>query len=220
MRPDEGRRARAAVQVLVAAADGEVGVGAVAGRPAPRRPSAPGPRPSSAPAACAARVTRGHVVHAAGAVVDVRQHQHARRRRSGAPADRVGVDQAQRRGRASRPRSRRCRGRSGSCCARRRSTRARRRVGALQRSAALSTLNRLTEVESATTDLARRGADQRARSCRRARCGRSIQPALFQLRIRPSPHSVGDHLLHARRGPAAAARRASCRRGRSRRRAA
>ena len=55
MRPDEGRRAGAAVQVLVAAADREVGVGVVQGDR--HRAGAVREVPdASAPAACAARV--------------------------------------------------------------------------------------------------------------------------------------------------------------------
>ena len=63
MHPDEGRRARPAVQVLVAAADGEVGLAPLqidrhrAGAECARSQT------TSAPAACAARVERGHVVH-------------------------------------------------------------------------------------------------------------------------------------------------------------
>ena len=85
MRPEEGRRARAAVEVLVAAADREVGVGAVqvdrhrAGRvrQVPHRQRAGGVRGAR---------ERGHVVHAAGAVVDVGEHQHGERRASSCAA--------------------------------------------------------------------------------------------------------------------------------------
>ena len=47
-----------------------------AGRPARRRRCAPGPRPRARRRAWAAAVDRGHVVHGAGAVVHVREHQH------------------------------------------------------------------------------------------------------------------------------------------------
>ena len=56
------------------------------------------------------------------------------------------------------------------------------------RAAALSTLKRLTEVESATTSSP--GAAPTSRPILSpTRRGSSIQPALFQLRIRPWPHS-------------------------------
>ena len=75
MRPHESGRAGAAVEVLVAAADGEVGIGALqihrqrAGRmrEVPDRQHAGGMR---------LRGERGHVVQAAGAVVHLREHQH------------------------------------------------------------------------------------------------------------------------------------------------
>ena len=75
MHPDEGRRARPAVQVFVAAANRKIGVGATqvdfdrarAVRQVPHHQRA-------------SRLGRGgdgaHVVHGAGAVVHVRQHQH------------------------------------------------------------------------------------------------------------------------------------------------
>lgn len=56
------------------------------------------------------------------------------------------------------------------------------------RDAALSTLNRLTEVESAATHSPGR-APTSAPMRSPTRCGSAIQPASFQLRIRPSPHS-------------------------------
>jgi hypothetical protein len=75
MHPHEGRRARAAIQVLVAAADGEVGPrrvqvdrhGAGAVRQVPDRQRA---------GRMGSRRDGGHVVHGAGAVVHVREQQH------------------------------------------------------------------------------------------------------------------------------------------------
>ena len=74
MGPDERRRAGAAVQVLVAAADREVGAGAVQ----IDRHGAGGVReiPDHDRAGLMRRARQlGHPVHAAGAIVDVRQHQ-------------------------------------------------------------------------------------------------------------------------------------------------
>ncbi len=73
--PDEGRRARAAVQVLVGAADGEVSLrGAQVHR---HRTGRVGEVPDRQHAV-AMRLAGdgGHVVHGAGAVVDVGQQQH------------------------------------------------------------------------------------------------------------------------------------------------
>ena len=55
-------------------------------------------------------------------------------------------------------------------------------------SAADSTLNRLTLVESVTTSSPARAPTRRA-ILSPTRCGSSIQPALFHLRMSPSPHS-------------------------------
>ena len=96
MRPHERGSARAAVQVLVAAADRR----SRRRRRAGRRGTAPAEcarsQTTSAPAACAARVVSAMRVHAAAAVVDVGQHQHgdvARRdaRRCSAPSTRRSV---------------------------------------------------------------------------------------------------------------------------------
>ena len=212
MRPDEGRRAGAAVQVLVAAADREVGAAPLAGRPALRRPSAPGPRRVSAPAAWAIARQLGHVVDAAAAVVDVRQHQQ--RDLVGQVQGKVGgVDQAQLQpggdgdalgdvevGREVAALGEE-HGAPGS-------------VGLLQRDGGAQRLEQVDRGRVAGRDLARR----RRRSARAIRSpiapARSIQPALFQLRIRPSPHSPAT-VCARRAAVAAAARRASCRRGRS-----
>jgi hypothetical protein len=67
----------------------------------------------------------------------------------------------------------------------------------------------LTEVESPVEMLARRGADERAIRSPMAPA-RSIQRALFQLRIRPSPHWPSDRLLQARRGPPRQGAEANC----------
>ena len=91
-----------------------------------------------------------------------------------------------------------CRDRSGSCS--RSETITRRPCGRRSERGGASTLNRLTEVESATITSPGRGADQRARSCRRRAAAASIQPAAFQLRISPSPHSRSHDLGHARGG--------------------
>jgi hypothetical protein len=56
------------------------------------------------------------------------------------------------------------------------------------RSAAASTLNRLIEVVSVTTTSSWPAPTSGA-SLLPSRCGSSNQPAVFQLRIRPSPHS-------------------------------
>ncbi len=56
------------------------------------------------------------------------------------------------------------------------------------REAALRTLYRFTEVESAATHSPGR-APTSAPMRSPTRCGSVIQPASFQLRIRPSPHS-------------------------------
>ena len=63
--------------------------------------------------------------------------------------------------------------------------------------AADSTLYRFTEVESATTSSPAPAPTSRA-ILSAIRCDSVIQPASFQLRIRPSPHSVVDDLPHAR----------------------
>ena len=74
VRPDEGRRARAAVQVLVAAADGEVGL---RGMQIDRHRAGAVRQVPDGQGAGVVRGARegGHVVHAAAAVVDVSQHQ-------------------------------------------------------------------------------------------------------------------------------------------------
>ncbi|MCY1465555.1 hypothetical protein D9M71_837170 [compost metagenome] len=59
---------------------------------------------------------------------------------------------------------------------------------ACTRSAALSTLNRLIEVVSVTTTSPARAPINPARRLPK-RSDKSRQPAVFQLRIRPLPHS-------------------------------
>ena len=63
-------------------------------------------------------------------------------------------------------------------------------------SAALKTLYRLTDVESATTNSPASAPTSRA-ILSPTRCGRSIQPALFQLPICPTAPLVADHVSHA-----------------------
>ena len=74
MGPHERRRARPAVQVLVAAADREVGIDAV--QVDRHRAGRMREIPDRQRAGVVRRARqRRHVVHAAGAVVDVREHQ-------------------------------------------------------------------------------------------------------------------------------------------------
>ena len=115
MGPDERRRARSAVQVLVAAADGEIGrvageidrhrAGRVRQVPDRQRPGGVGGGGQLA-----------HPVHPAGAVVDVGQHAAPRPARRDAPASRRRRP-ASARTRAPGPACRRCRDRSGNWCA-------------------------------------------------------------------------------------------------------
>ena len=100
--PDEGRRAGAAVEVLVAAADREVGARCRCRSTGTAPALCARSHTASAPAACAARGQRRHVVHGAGAVVDVGQHQHRDVARRARRAARSAVDQLA----ASKPRSR------------------------------------------------------------------------------------------------------------------
>ena len=113
---------------------------------------------------------------------------------------------------ALRRRSPRARsGRSGSSP---RSVTSARPVAARASSAAPTSLNRFTVVESHTSDLARAGADQRREQVAGARRARRSSPASRRRAARPTPPSPPRA---ARAWPPAAAR-ASCRRGRSRRR--
>ena len=87
----EGRRARAAVEVLVAAADGEVGAAARRGRPAPRPPlCARSQSDERAGRRAPRRRQAGHVVHLArsgsrrGSAGARRRPRRGRRRRSAA----------------------------------------------------------------------------------------------------------------------------------------
>ena len=112
---DEGRRARPAVEVLVAAADGEVGP---VRRPGPRR-TTPAEwhrsQHASAPTSCAARVIAAQVPELAGAVVDLaEQDASARSSPSSATAASASpeVTSTTSRPAAGRP-SRACRGRWG-----------------------------------------------------------------------------------------------------------
>ena len=103
-------RARARVEVLVGAADRELGAGARAARPAARRPSGRGPRRRRRSVAAG---ERGHVGDRARAVVDVREHDE----RGAALGDRVLRRRrpAAARGRCARRGPRARSGRSGSC---------------------------------------------------------------------------------------------------------
>ena len=77
---DEGRRAGAAIEVFVAAADGEIGVAAVEVDRQRAGAVARGPRSSARPR----HGPGGHAAmssRAAGAVVDIGEHQHGERRR-------------------------------------------------------------------------------------------------------------------------------------------
>ena len=110
-----GGRARAGVEVLVGAADRQLGARSRAARPAPRRPSGSGPRSASRPRSRAAAWSAGRSASAPRAVVDVGEHddvaaparaasrRRARRRTAAAPA------------RAARRSPRARSGRSGSC---------------------------------------------------------------------------------------------------------
>ena len=100
---------------------------------------------------------------AAGAVVDVGQHQHARRRRaSSAPASSSGVDQLAARSRLAAHSALGDVEVGREVAALGDDDAARRRVGALRScSAALSTLNRFTEVDVGDDHFARLRADQR-----------------------------------------------------------
>ena len=91
------------VEVLVRAADGQVGPGDSAAAPAPSRPSGTGPTASSAPTACAAAVIAGQVGDRAGPVGHVRQADQGDVARPGRPR-RAPVD-ARRRCRSSTTRS-------------------------------------------------------------------------------------------------------------------
>ena len=75
-------------------------------------------------------------------------------------------------------------------------------VAACKATAALSTLNRFTDVESPTLTSSGAAPISGAMAAP-VRAARSIQPASFQLRMRPSPHSF----------VASAASRAGVRRG-------
>ncbi len=215
MRPDERRRARPAVQVLVAATHGEIGGivriaaavqvdrhGAGRVRQVPDDQRARGMRGA---------IDRGHPVHAAIAIVDVREQQH-RHPSVELRENRVGIHAPQLARRARARWTRRCRGRSGNCS---RSVRMTLRSGAATRirsSAALRALNRFTDVASATTSSPAPAPTSRA-ILSPTRCGMSIQPALFQLRISPRPHSSST-TRRTRAAASWATRPASSRRGR------
>ena len=107
MGPDERRGAGTAVQVLVAAAHGEIG-GSRPDCPPPFNSTGTAPaecdrsQTTSAPAAWAARLSVGHRMHAAVAIVDVRKQAAPPRGRSSCATNCVGLDR-----RKSTPRSRR-----------------------------------------------------------------------------------------------------------------
>ena len=142
----------------------------------------------------------GHRVHPAGAVVDVGQHQHARRRSSGARSTRVAVDQPQlqprRRGDAL-----------GDVEVGRKvvalgeDDAARGRIAALQRRRGAQRLEAVDRGRVADADLARRGADQAGDLV--ADAAREIDPAGAV----PAPDQAlaplaGGDLCQAGRGPA------------------
>ena len=198
MRPHEGGRARPAVEVLVAAADREIGAGAMqvdrhrAGRvsevPDGQRAGGVGdPR------------QLGHVVHAAAAVVDVGQHQQ-RDVVGQVIGEVVGFDDAQ-----LQP------GGDGDAfgdvevggevAAFREQGRARRGVGLLQGGGGAERLEQVDRGRVAGAGLAGRGADQAADGV--ADLAREVNPAgAVPASDQAFAPFAGDRLLHPRRGAA------------------
>ena len=138
----------------------------------------------SAPAACAARVSLGHVVHAAAAVVDVRQHQH--RDVVGRGVVEVGgLDQAQLQAGGAATLS--AMYRSVGKLPRSERMRARRRVGRCSATRGAQRLEQVDRGRVADADLARPRRRSARRSCRRcaardrssrrcSSCGSGLRP--------------------------------------------
>ena len=198
MRPQERRRAGPAVQVLVAAADREVGIGAVQVDRHRARRVRQVPDDERAGRMRRAR-RRGEPVHAAAAVVDVGEHQHGDLVVQGFIDART-VDQSEietvRRGDAfghvEIGREVAALGEDDA---------ARRRVGALQRDRGAERLEAVDRGRIADAHLARPGADQRRDLV--ADAARQVDPAgaVPAADEALAPLALGD-FGEARRGPA------------------